>query len=178
MGSVPFKYCSKTYVFSLGVLTLQAHIRHDPPQMASVAEDQPMYKPSPISYLRRSHMWAHGKRQRRMAPLICADLLCPRIKLVKELLRDVGCIPRHGYHGADACNTRQLSVPWPRQGLASDSIFHEMAKNKLFLTLHLILWPTEDFTLSAHLFARISFWTSWACAHRLECNTRSTSFGA
>lgn len=43
-----------------------------------------------------------------MCRLICADLLCPRIKLVEELLRDVGCIPRHGDHGADACNTRHL----------------------------------------------------------------------
>lgn len=66
--SEQFKYCSKTYIFSLGVLTLQAHIRHDPPQMASVAEDQPMYKPSPISYLRRSYMWVHNKRQRHMVP--------------------------------------------------------------------------------------------------------------
>lgn len=57
-----------------------------------------------------------------------ADLLCPRVKLVEELLRDVGCIPRHGYHGADACNTCQLLVKCPRQWLRSYSIFHEMRK--------------------------------------------------
>lgn len=64
--------------------------------------------------------------------LICADLLYPRIKLVKELLRDVGCIPRHSYHGADACNTCQRLVKWPRQWLRSHAIFHEMTKCAFF----------------------------------------------
>lgn len=124
------KYCSNTYIFSLGVLTLQAHIRHDPPQMASVAEDQPMYKPSPISYLQRSYTWDHGERP--ICFLICADLLCPRIKMVKELLRDVGCIPRHGYHGADAWNTCQLLVKGLRQWLRSYSVFPWNDKHMLF----------------------------------------------
>lgn len=48
--------------------------------------------------------------------LICADLLCAGIKLVEELLRDVGCIPRHGDHGADACNTRQLQTDGANNG--------------------------------------------------------------
>lgn len=51
------------YIFSWGVVSLHAHTRHDPPQMASVAEDQPMYRPSPISYLRHGHTWARGRRR-------------------------------------------------------------------------------------------------------------------
>lgn len=75
--------------------------------MASVAEDQPMYRPSPISYLRRGVTRELAVGEDSIAPLhlICADLLCPGIELVEELLRDVGCVPRHGYHGAGACNT-------------------------------------------------------------------------
>lgn len=58
------KYFSEAYIFSWGVVSLHAHTRHDPPQMASVAEDQPMYRPSPISYLRHGYTWARGRRQR------------------------------------------------------------------------------------------------------------------
>lgn len=58
------KYFSDAYIFSWGVVSLHAHTRHDPPQMASVAEDQPMYRPSPISYLRHGYAWTHGWRQR------------------------------------------------------------------------------------------------------------------
>lgn len=43
--------------------------------------------------------------RRQLIDVTCTDLLCPGIKLVEELLRDVGCVPRHGYHGADACST-------------------------------------------------------------------------
>lgn len=62
--------------------------------------------------------------RRQRIDLTCADLLCPRIKLVEELLRDVGCVPRHGYHGADACSTCQLLVKWPHQCPRSYSIIH------------------------------------------------------
>lgn len=44
-------------IFSLRLLCLQANSRHDPPQRASVAEDQPMYRPSPISYLSSSNIY-------------------------------------------------------------------------------------------------------------------------
>lgn len=43
-----------TYTFSPGSLQLHAHTRQPPPHRASTAEDQPMYKPSPISYLGHS----------------------------------------------------------------------------------------------------------------------------
>lgn len=40
------------------------------------------------------------------------DLLCPGIKLVKELLRDVGCIPRHSNHGANPYKTLFTLDKW------------------------------------------------------------------
>lgn len=174
MGSGQFKYWRKTYIFSVGVLTLQAHVRHDPPQMASVAEDQPMYKPSPISYLRHQVTFEFTVKGSvawcRWVNLMCADLLSPRIKLVEELLRDVGCIPRHGYHGADACNTCQLSVKWPHQRLRSYSIIHEKTKICFFLMLNLSLCPPEDFTLSAHLIA----WTGVELVDLVHTDWRAT----
>lgn len=63
------RHFSDAYIFSWGVVSLHAHTRHDPPQMASVAEDQPMYRPSPISYLRHSYAWARARRQRVPADL-------------------------------------------------------------------------------------------------------------
>lgn len=44
------------YTLSSSVPSLQANSRHAPPMMERVADAQPMYKPSPISYLWNSHI--------------------------------------------------------------------------------------------------------------------------
>lgn len=72
--------------------------------------------------------------------LICADLLCPRIKLVEELLRDVGCVPRHGNHGADACNARQLLVKRPRQRLRPYSFRNEKNWFRDLQSVHVVIY--------------------------------------